>query len=182
MTQLAPLVIINGLSEGLTSLAYTKDVASIGSGPVGFSINVLVNLLSGKIKSWVEEADIYGSQKINLLRSKDWGVGQQITFVTENDGLEIKYSVTRSSKPTQGAMVLAEGPASKTENALPPTDIGNETAISNPDSVIATSNGDVRVKHEDKFLYAQRGQGVVSKFGPLGDGVYEISENGMFIV
>ena len=182
--------IINGLSEGLVSLAFTKDVASVSSGPVGFGINMLVNFLSGQIKDWIEEADIYGSEKINLLRSKEWGVGQQVTFKTKNDGLEVKYSVTRSSKPMPQIIILNENPTSELESIMPTADNGNSTPMNNlipvpmkdPDDVVATNNGEVEVKFEDKILYVQRSDGAESRFGPLGDGVYEVSENGMFIV
>lgn len=85
--------------------------------PYAVPIEILVSLLTGKVKSWIEQADIVGAQGIYLSRNDNWSATGKAKTVTSSDGgIKITYTVTRSSvaasQPTQKSSATPSSPKS----------------------------------------------------------------------
>jgi hypothetical protein len=73
-----------------------------------FAIEVLFSFLSGKVKAWIEKADIIGVQGIYLSRKDNWSADKTKTVKSSDGGIEITYTIVRtfSTPPNQTAPIL----------------------------------------------------------------------------
>ncbi|MEO7839367.1 MAG: SH3 domain-containing protein [Anaerolineales bacterium] len=78
------------------------------STPFTFAVSVLYNLLSGKVKEWIQRADIIGSQGIYLSRKDNWSADKTKTVKSSDGGIQITYTIVRtlSAPPNPKAPVL----------------------------------------------------------------------------
>jgi len=91
-------VALNGLAYGLEKLLEArKIVEGATSGPVAIGIDILVSYVGGKVKDWIQQADVIGSQGVYLSRSDNWKAGQQFDITSGDGGLRLVYRVTQSS-------------------------------------------------------------------------------------
>ena len=102
-----------GLGKALGSVA-KKGAEKLGvtlltkSSPFTFVASVLYSFLSGKLKEWVQKADIIGSQGVYLSRKDGWATNETNT-ITSNDGaIRVTYTIvlTSSTPPNTKAPVL----------------------------------------------------------------------------
>ncbi|MCC6500997.1 MAG: hypothetical protein IT313_12090 [Anaerolineales bacterium] len=78
------------------------------STPFTFAASVLFSFLSGKLKEWIQKADIIGSQGIYLSRKDNWAA-DETNIITSRDGMiRITYTIvhTSSTPPNLKAPVL----------------------------------------------------------------------------
>jgi hypothetical protein len=91
-----------GLSKALGSVVKTGGKklgisALTKSVPVMFVASVLYSVLSGKLKEWIQRADIIGSQGIYLSRRDNWSAGKTNIVKSADGGIQIVYSIVRTS-------------------------------------------------------------------------------------
>jgi hypothetical protein len=82
------------------------------STPYTFVAGVLFSFLSGKLKEWIQRADIIGSQGIYLSRKDNWATDRTNTVTSSDGGIRITYTIvhTSSTPPNQKAPVLGSVP------------------------------------------------------------------------
>lgn len=78
------------------------------STPFTFAASVLFSFLSGKLKEWVQKADIIGSQGIYLSRKDNWATDQTNSIVSKDGEIRITYTIvhTYSTPPNTKAPIL----------------------------------------------------------------------------
>lgn len=94
--------------------AVTKGIVKVGlttaakSAPFTFAAEILFSLASGKVKDWIQKADIIGSQGIYLSRKDNWAEDKTNTITSSDGGIRITYTIvhTSSSSPNPKASVL----------------------------------------------------------------------------
>jgi hypothetical protein len=111
-----------GLAEGLGWVA-KKAAPKLGikvlekSTPFTFAVSVLYSVLSSKIKDWIQQADIIGSQGIYLSRKDNWAEDKTNTITSSDGGIRITYTIvhTSSSSPNPKASVLGSTTSSSNQ-------------------------------------------------------------------
>ncbi|MBK9926641.1 MAG: SH3 domain-containing protein [Anaerolineales bacterium] len=98
------------VKKGLIKAGITK------SSPYVFAAEMLVSLLGGKIKEWIEEADIIGSQGIYLSRNDGWSAGRTNIVKSKDGGIQITYSIVRTSSTPLNQKAPVIGITSNTSN------------------------------------------------------------------
>lgn len=78
------------------------------STPFTFAASVLYSFLSGKLKEWIQKADIIGSQGIYLSRKDNWAADDTNTITSRDGMIRITYTIvhTYSAPPNPKAPVL----------------------------------------------------------------------------
>lgn len=67
------------------------------SGPYNFSVDVLMNLVVGQVRTWLEKAEFVGIQGIYLSRQDYWSVNKSNTVTSSDGGIQITYTIIRTS-------------------------------------------------------------------------------------
>ena len=88
-------------------------IGSSSSTPFTFVAGVLFSFLSGKIKEWIERADIIGSQGIYLSRKDNWSADKTNTVTSSDGGIQITYTIVRTSSTPSSAKAPVLGAAPK---------------------------------------------------------------------
>ncbi|MBX3037690.1 MAG: hypothetical protein KF758_12345 [Anaerolineales bacterium] len=90
-------LIANKLGESLGQ-AVAKGILGVAtkSNPYTLATQVLVSFLGGKVKNWIEEAETIGTQGIFLSRNDNWSAGIETTVTSNDGGMRIVYTVSRS--------------------------------------------------------------------------------------
>ncbi|MDP1546352.1 MAG: SH3 domain-containing protein [Anaerolineales bacterium] len=89
------------------------------STPFTFAVEVLFSFLSGKVKSWVEKADIIGVQGIYLSRKDNWSADKTKTVTSSDGGIQITYTIVRtfSTPPNKTAPILGSTATSSSQSS-----------------------------------------------------------------
>ncbi|MGB8984274.1 MAG: SH3 domain-containing protein [Anaerolineales bacterium] len=82
------------------------------STPVTIAVSAVFSLATGKLKEWIQRADIIGSQGIYLSRKDNWGVDKTTSVTSKDGGIRITYTIvhTFSTPPNPKAPVLGSAP------------------------------------------------------------------------
>ena len=101
--------------------------------PYAVPIQILTSLLTGKVKAWIEKADIVGSQGIYLSRQDGWSAtGNAKTVESSDGGIKITYTITRSTSEGRQILVTPTGSPTKTSTTRPA-----KTAQPTPSNVVS---------------------------------------------
>lgn len=111
-TDLSYELIANQMGDALGKMVAKGILGTASkSNPYSIATQVLVSFLGGKVKNWLEEAEIIGSQGIYLSRNDDWSAGERTIATSNDEGLRIVYSVIRSSSnPGPEIVVITQKP------------------------------------------------------------------------
>ncbi len=83
---------------GNAVLTGTVKIEAIGeSKPYNFSIDALMNLVTGKVRTWLEKAEFVGVQGIYLSRQDQWSMDKSNTITSADAGIQITYRVVSST-------------------------------------------------------------------------------------
>ena len=112
-------IITNKLSEALGQ-AIGKNILKVGtkSTPITIAASILLSFTAGKVKSWVEKADLIGVQGVFLSRSDNWSADKQTTVTSADSGIQFSYTITRS---TTNQPTLPVPPTKNPPTQIPPT-------------------------------------------------------------
>lgn len=110
------------LGESLGKAA-GKSLLKLGSksAPVFIPISILTSYLSGRVKDWIEKADMIGTQGILLSRSDGWSAGKTKTVESNDGGIQFTYTITRSLTDTSVQSLTSVKPTSspRTSSSAP---------------------------------------------------------------
>ncbi|WKZ38767.1 MAG: SH3 domain-containing protein [Anaerolineales bacterium] len=89
------------------------------STPYTFIAGTLISFLSGKLKEWIQKADVIGSQGIYLSRKDSWSANKTTTVKSKDGGIQITYTIVRTSSapPNQNAPVLGGSTSTSTQTS-----------------------------------------------------------------
>lgn len=82
------------VKKGLLKVGAAKLAKST---PFTFTVSVLFDLLTGKIKEWIQKADVIGSQGIYLTRKDSWAEDKTTTIKSNDGGIQITYTIVHTS-------------------------------------------------------------------------------------
>lgn len=109
----------NGLSSAFGK-AVENGAISLGikSTPYTFIASTLVSFLGGKLKEWIQKADIIGTQGIYLNRKDNWSANKTTTVKSKDGGIQITYTIvsTSSAPPNQNSPVLGSSNSTQTSS------------------------------------------------------------------
>ncbi len=93
------------------------------STPFTFTVSVLFDLLTGKVKDWIQKADVIGTQGIYLTRKDNWAEDKTTTIKSANGGIQLTYTIVHTSStpanpkgPTLGAATSSSGQSSSSSS------------------------------------------------------------------
>lgn len=124
-------VVSNQLGTAFGKLVKDKSIKVAAlSVPYAVPLQILISLLTGKVKSWVEQADIVGAQGLYLSRSDNWSATGKAKTVTSSDGgIKITYTVTRSSVPSSTSTPKSPAPTTR-PTKTPQSTVASQARIS----------------------------------------------------
>lgn len=67
------------------------------SAPFTFTVSVLFDLLTGKVKEWIQRADVIGTQGIYLTRKDNWAEDKTTTIKSSDGGIQLTYTIVHTS-------------------------------------------------------------------------------------
>jgi hypothetical protein len=124
-------------STAVTDIPYETAVSGLGEvlgkavaqyapklNPYTFTLQALLSFSAGRIKNWIERADVVGSYTLHLTRQTNWSATGKPKKVTSSDGgIKLTYTITRSTSVPQGI-------ATKTPRPQPSVSTKTPVAIS----------------------------------------------------
>lgn len=91
------------------------------STPFTFAASVLYSFLSGKLKEWIQKADIIGSHGIYLSRKDNWAVDKTTTITSTDGMIRITYTIVHTSSTPSNPKAPILGSASTNTTQTTPT-------------------------------------------------------------
>lgn len=84
----------NAVKKGLLKVGAAKLAKST---PFTFTVSVLFDLLTGKVKEWIQKADVIGTQGIYLTRKDNWAEDKTTTIKSSDGGIQLTYTIVHTS-------------------------------------------------------------------------------------
>lgn len=101
------------VKKGLLKVGAAKLAKST---PFTFTVSVLFDLLTGKVKDWIQKADVIGTQGIYLTRKDNWAEDKTTTIKSADGGIQLTYTIVHTSStpanpkgPTLGSTTSSSG-------------------------------------------------------------------------
>jgi hypothetical protein len=90
------------------------------SNPFTFGAEVIFSLLSGKVKEYIERADIIGAQGIYLSKKDNWSADKTTVITSSDGGIRITYTIVRTSSTPMNpkAPILGSNSTSSTTQQI----------------------------------------------------------------
>ena len=99
---------MQGLAFALEELVTTSSWGAPSAGPAGIVVAIgiqIADLVAGRAIDYFQEADLVGQQGLVLYRSRDWGAGHDMSFRTQDNGLDIRFHIVRMQSGGQSGPV-----------------------------------------------------------------------------
>lgn len=161
---------IAALSRWLIGAA--KGVAHVGSAAGGplvvvgeVALEAGISYVGGEAVDYFEREDILGQQAFVLHAARDWGAGHQLSFTTQDGGLDVTFHVVRVSTAGSAAAV-APLPSDGGQAVVQPVNLPAPAATPPPTAVPPTAMPRPDDRLAELILFAP-GSGDI---GPLRDG------------
>lgn len=123
------------LLNGVKGLAHAGSAAGGVVGIAGeVALEAAVGYVGGEAVNYFEREDILGQQAFILYRARDWGAGNQLTFTSQDGGMDVTFHIVRATTDGAAAAVSAlpsDGGQAKVQpdSLSAPTDLPAPTAV-----------------------------------------------------
>lgn len=91
-------LLAKGVVKALKAIGH---IGSAAGGPVAvageFALETVISYAGSKAADYFQQEDIIGQHLLTIYRRSDWGAGEQVTFLTQDGGMRIKFHVVRAS-------------------------------------------------------------------------------------
>lgn len=166
--QVSISLLAKGVVEALKAIGH---VGSAAGGPVGiageFVLEAAIGYAGGRVADYFQEEDIIGQHLYPIYRSKGWGAGNEISFRTQDGGMQIKFHVVRASVggltesvevlPTaEGQLQLISAQLPATATLIPPT--ATTTLPRSPERLVLinATGGDIKTLRDGDTIDLNR--------------------------
>jgi len=84
-------LLATGVVKALTTAGYLSSAAG------GFVLEVAIGFAGERVADYFQEEDIIGQHLYPIYRDGGWGAGNEVSFRTQDGGMQIKFHIVRAS-------------------------------------------------------------------------------------